>query len=110
MYGSRDAETLSLLVRYIELPVDSGTQSKRVVKASAHRGMAEMEEAGLDVLGVGRNAANRAEPSQLPLCPALRQCRVGACEPDAFGILIYEATKRPSMGVSDYEMQMVKAQ
>lgn len=58
MYGSRDAET-QFTSKVHRVNSVGGTQSKRVASASAHRGMAEMEEAGLDVLGVGRNVARR---------------------------------------------------
>ena len=57
MYGSCDAETqfTSKICRVTLLTA----LSKRVASTSAHRGMAEMEEAGLAVPGVGRNAASR---------------------------------------------------
>lgn len=58
MYGSRDAETqfTSKIHRVTLLTA----LRVRGLQAQVHTGMAEMEEAGLDVLGVGRNAATRS--------------------------------------------------
>lgn len=58
MYGSHDAE-IQFTSKIRRVTLLTALKSKRVASASAHRGMAEMEEAGLDVPGVGRNVAAR---------------------------------------------------